>query len=133
MKKKLEVVAAAIIEDGKILCMQRPVDKDLANYWEFPGGKVEAGETHEDALIREIQEELETDIVVDDFVDNSVHEHDFAIIDLTIYTAHFAGTNDWVLTEHQDYKWLKPSELHDLNWPHADRNALKKLSGLDLS
>ena len=66
-KKIIHVVAAAIEKDGKIFCAQRPEGKSLGGFWEFPGGKLEAGESPEQALIREIQEELNSEIEIISF------------------------------------------------------------------
>ena len=76
-KKIIHVVAAAIEKDGKIFCAQRPEGKSLGGFWEFPGGKLEAGESPEQALIREIQEELNSEIEIISFVNEASYDYDF--------------------------------------------------------
>ena len=81
-KKIINVVAAAIEKDGKIFCAQRPEGKSLGGYWEFPGGKLEEGESPEEALIREIYEELNSKIEIISFVNEASYDYDFIIEDL---------------------------------------------------
>ena len=76
-KKIINVVAAAIEKDGKIFCAQRPEGKSLGGYWEFPGGKLEEGESPEEALIREIYEELNSKIEIISFVNEASYDYDF--------------------------------------------------------
>ena len=82
-KKIISVVAAAIEKDGKIFCAQRPEGKSLGGYWEFPGGKLEQGETPEEALIREIKEEFDSEIEIVSFINEASHEYDFGIVTMT--------------------------------------------------
>lgn len=126
MKKTIQVVGAVIHKNNKILCAKRPADKSLANYWEFPGGKIELGETDREALEREIQEELRCDIKVHDKIITTVHEYDFGIISLTTFDCELIEGLP-TLTEHQEIKWLEASQLDQLEWAPADIPAVEKI------
>lgn len=127
MAKLIEVVGAVIVRDGRVLCAQRGSGSALAGKWEFPGGKVEVGESPHDALVRELTEELLCDVVVGDLLTTTVHEYDFATISLTTFMCELRE-GDPVLTEHQDAVWLAPDELHALDWAPADLPAVALLS-----
>ncbi|MCM3088598.1 (deoxy)nucleoside triphosphate pyrophosphohydrolase [Bhargavaea ginsengi] len=129
MKKNIHVVGAVIWRDGKILCAQRGATKTLAYKWEFPGGKIERGESPEEALIREIQEEMNCDIDVGEQVEHTVHEYEFGFVHLTTFHCELVKDN-WILTEHIDIKWLEPKDLHTLDWAPADIPAIQKLQSL---
>ena len=126
-KKIINVVAAAIEKDGKIFCAQRPEGKSLGGYWEFPGGKLEEGESPEEALIREIYEELNSKIEIISFVNESSYDYDFGtVVTKTFHAKLVCGNLD--LLEHQDSVWLEPSRLKTLNWAPVDRLAVELLS-----
>lgn len=127
MKKNIHVVGAVIWRDGKVLCAQRGATKTLAYKWEFPGGKIEEGETPEAALKREIHEEMDCTIEVGERVEHTVYEYDFGIVHLTTYHCRVVIGKP-KLTEHIDAKWLHPSELHNLDWAPADLPAIEKLA-----
>lgn len=127
MQRNIYVVGAVIVENNKILCAQRGSDQSLPLLWEFPGGKIEAGETHEETLIREIKEELHCDIEVHDKVEHTTHTYDFGIVHLTTYFSKIVKGKP-VLTEHKQIKWLRPRELTELNWAPADIPAIEKLA-----
>ena len=119
--KKIRVVAAIINYKGKILCCQRGTHKFhyLSKKWEFPGGKIELGETEEEALIREINEELELTInSLNHFITVS-HEYDDFEIEMSSY---FAITNepDLKLNDHIDAVWCNISDLNNYDWAEAD-------------
>lgn len=126
MKKHIRVVGAVIVEDGKVLCAQRPADKNLPLKWEFPGGKIEDDESHEDALIRELQEELDCTIEVLDSIDTTVYEYDFGIVELTTYYAKVVEGTVRNL-EHHALRWVERQALHELDWAPADIPAIKKI------
>ena len=125
--KKITVVGAILVEDGKILCAQRGESKSLAYLWEFPGGKIESGESPQEALIRELKEELliEVDVQSEKFEETS-YQYDFGVVNLTTFICLLKkGTPQ--LTEHIAVKWLEPKELDQLEWAPADVPAVEKL------
>ncbi|GAA2006779.1 (deoxy)nucleoside triphosphate pyrophosphohydrolase [Brevibacterium samyangense] len=125
MKKQINVVGAVIMANGEVLCAQRGPGA-LEGYWEFPGGKIEPGEQPEQALAREIREELECEVEVGEHVDTTSYEYDFGIVTLsTYYCTLLSGTP--VLTEHADVRWLAPADMTTLEWAPADVPAVEKI------
>jgi 8-oxo-dGTP diphosphatase len=113
--KTIEVVAAIIIHEGRILCVKRgPAKYDyISGKWEFPGGKVEVGETKKVALMREIKEELHMDITVDTFF--TTVQHAYPDFHLTMHSFLCScATNDLTLTEHTDFKWIGRERMFQL-------------------
>lgn len=132
MMKEIEVVAAVIQHEGKIFCAQRGTNAKeyLAYKYEFPGGKTETGETHEAALIREIDEELNWVIQVDEPLITVHHTYpDFKII-MHAFLCTPLDLN-FRLNEHMDYVWLPISELYALDWAAADLPIIDQLSYLE--
>ncbi len=127
MKKNIHVVGAVIFKDGKILCAQRGTEKSLPLLWEFPGGKIEEGEKPEDALKREIKEEMRCTIEIGEQIEHTVYEYDFGIVHLTTYYCKLVE-GEPVLTEHAAIKWLAPVELPALEWAPADIPAIEKIA-----
>ena len=126
MKKEVNVVGAIVVRDGQILCARRGLDGTLAGMWEFPGGKIEAGESPSEALAREIEEELLCTVQVGDQVESTTYVYDFAIVTLTtFYCVLVKGEPD--LTEHTELKWLPPQSLGELEWAPADVPAVEKI------
>ncbi|WP_284652476.1 (deoxy)nucleoside triphosphate pyrophosphohydrolase [Flavobacterium terrisoli] len=126
--KKIEVVAAVISHNNKILCVQRGDSKYdyIAFKYEFPGGKVEENETNEEALLREIREELSIDIKIDSKYLTVNHEYpDFTLIMHSFLCS--CNNPELQLTEHIDYKWLKNTDLKSLDWAAADVPIVDKL------
>lgn len=121
-----EVVGAVIVKDGKILAAQRPEDKSLGGYWEFPGGKVEENEDFKVALRRELEEEMSCKIEVHDYIIRSVYNYDFGDIALTTFICTLKE-NEPILNEHQAIKWLSIEELDSVEWAPADEEALRIL------
>ena len=124
--KQIEVVAAIIYNsEGRIFATQRGYG-DYKDWWEFPGGKMEVGETPEEALKREIWEELETRIVVERLVETV--EWDYPQFHLTMhcYLCH-VESGHLELKEHEAAKWLNKEELESVNWLPADRDLVRKL------
>ena len=128
--KQLEVVAGIIICAGEILCLQRSVAKyDYISYkFEFPGGKIEQGETPVVALKRELQEELELALEVreQDFFMEIRHSYPDFAIHMVSYICQVPNKG-FKLKEHKGYKWMKPSELGELEWLPADVAIVEKL------
>ena len=125
-----DVVAALIWKDGRFLACQRPAHKARALLWEFVGGKVEADESREDALIRECLEELGVTVKPLDVFMEVVHEYPDITIRLILYNAEIAsGTIQ--LIEHNDAKWLKPSEIPSYQFCPADKEILERIMKLN--
>lgn len=126
--KTINVVAAIIKKDDKVFATQRGYG-EFKGGWEFPGGKIEVGETPEDALIREIKEELDTKISVDQFV--TTVDYDYPNFHLTMQCFLCSVTEGTLtLLEHNDAKWLNMKHIDDVSWLPADIevvNELKKL------
>ena len=116
---RISVVGAVILSDRKILSAQREFGQTLGGLWEFPGGKVEAGESLEEALIREIREELEADILIVRKICTTTHEYDFAIVELTTFLCKLQSIG-LKNKEHQEIKWLTNDDLGNREWAPAD-------------
>ena len=124
MKKHLDVVGAVIVRDGSVLCAQRGPAGALPGMWEFPGGKVEVGESPRGALEREILEELGCRVRVGEEVTSTTHEYDFATISLTTFFCELVeGVPE--LSEHESMEWRSPDEFQVLNWAPADIPAVQ--------
>lgn len=120
--KSIEVVAAVIERDGKIFATQRGYG-EYKDWWEFPGGKIEPGETQCDALKREIMEELNTEINIDKFL--LTINYDYPNFHLTMHCflcSVISGNLE--LLEHENARWLSPSELKSVEWLPADIEVL---------
>ena len=119
--KKFSVVAAVITDDsGRMLVTQRGTGMRFTGKWEFPGGKVEEGESLESALKREILEELMLKIDIKEQILKWQYSYPFAIIDFTAYRA-TVSSGELKLVEHMSSKWVRPgSELSRLDWVPAD-------------
>ena len=125
----VEVVAALIWDNGKFMICQRPAHKARALLWEFVGGKVEPGETKEQALIRECQEELAITLSVGDVFMDVVHEYPDITIQLTLFNATIAEGVPQKL-EHNDIRWITPSEIPNYNFCPADKEILEKINSI---
>ena len=126
--KKIDVVAAIIQYGEETLCVQRGAAKldYISKKYEFPGGKIEAGETKESAIIREIKEELHLDIIEPKFFNTVNHQYPDFYITMHSFICR-VECKGITLTEHIDQKWLKIDELHKLDWAAADIPIVKKL------
>ena len=125
----VEVVAALIWDKDKFMICQRPAHKTRALLWEFVGGKVEPGETKEQALIRECQEELAITLSVDDVFMDVVHEYPDITVHLTLFNATIAEGVPKKL-EHHDIQWITVDEIDQYHFCPADTEILLKLSCL---
>ena len=126
--KKIEVVAAIIYKDGEYFATQRGYG-EFEGMWEFPGGKIEPGESRESALKREIQEELGVDIVIENILCTT--EYDYSSFHLTMhcYLCSIAS-GEIELREHKSARWLRPEELGSVEWLPADKDVISRLNNL---
>ena len=121
-----EVVAALIREGDKFMICQRPAHKARGFLWEFVGGKVESGETKEQALIRECREELAVTLAVGDMFIDVIHEYPDITVHLTLFHATIAEGVPQKL-EHNDIRWITPEEIPEYGFCPADEEILKKI------
>lgn len=126
-KREIEVVGAAIMDDdGRVLIVRRNPGDTGGGRWEFPGGKIDPGETAEEALVREIREELSVEIEELRDLGRVRHEYDHTVIHLRVYRARIrSGTIR--LTDHDALEWLAPEKLDPLRLIEADRPFVQRL------
>ncbi len=124
--KLTEVVAALIWDENKFMICQRPAHKTRGLLWEFVGGKVEAGETKEAALIRECREELDVTITVRDTFMDVIHEYPDITVHLTLFNAEISEGEPKKL-EHNDIRWITPHEIPCFEFCPADEEILTKI------
>jgi 8-oxo-dGTP diphosphatase len=122
----ISVVAAVIERDDHFFLTRRQAGTHLEGLWEFPGGKVDAGESHADALRREIREELDADVDVHDLVFEITHEYPDRIVALYFYRCALTGTPRPLLE--QEMRWVARRELRSLGFPPADAELIALLS-----
>jgi len=123
--KSIEVVAGIIKDGDKIFATQRGYG-DFKDGWEFPGGKMEPGETPEQAIARELKEELAVDVNVGEFL--CTVDYDYPTFHLTMHCFYCSVIGgELTLLEHEAAKWLKTTELHSVNWLPADVEVVKAL------
>lgn len=124
--KTLEVTAAIIRQNGKVLICQRPADKNCGLLWEFPGGKIEAGETGEQCIVRECQEELGITLNVERELTDITYEYPDRIVHLHFYLCHVAaGVPE--KKEHNALAWIAPDEVDQYEFCPADKAMISKL------
>ena len=121
-----EVVAALIWQGDKFMICQRPAHKARGLLWEFVGGKVEPGETKEQALIRECREELAVTLSVGDVFMDVVHEYPDLMVHLTLFNATIAEGEPQKM-EHNDIKWITPSEIPNFEFCPAEKEILARI------
>lgn len=129
MKKHITVAAAVIIRDGRVFSAKRSDRGELAGTWEFPGGKLEPGELAEQALVREIHEELDSTIEILEPL--MVVEHEYCTFTITMHAflcRLVAGS--LTLSEHTDSRWLALDELESVGWAAADIPIMETVKGL---
>lgn len=124
---RIEVVAAVFVQEGEVLACKRAPGKSAAGKWEFPGGKIDDGETPELALVREIQEELGVSISIGDLVDRSVTKVGEAEIDLACYLVSSVDTPT-TSTDHDEMRWVPINSLGSLDWAAPDLPAVAMIS-----
>ena len=123
--KNIQVVAAIIIDNNKIFATQRGYG-DFKDGWEFPGGKIEEGETPEEALIREIKEELDTTINVNKKIVTVEYDYPNFHLSMDCFICNILE-GDLVLKEHEASKWLSKDELYSVDWLPADKGIIEKI------
>jgi len=123
--KTIKVVAAIIIEDGKVFATQRGYG-DFKGGWEFPGGKVEPDETPQEALVREIREELETEIEVGELLDTIEYDYPKFHLSMDCFICKIKS-GDLLLKEHKAAKWLTKEILYSVEWLPADLGLIEKV------
>lgn len=123
--KTINVVAAVIFKDGKVFATQRGYG-EFKDGWEFPGGKVEPGESPEDALRREIREELEVEVSVGNLIDTIEYDYPAFHLSMKCFACTIAGGSLHLL-EHEAAKWLTSTQLGSVNWLPADVTLIPKI------
>ena len=129
MRRKIRVVGAMIEQDGRYLITQRPASASLPLLWEFPGGRVEAGETDQAALARELLEEMGVRVAVGDRVIHVEHAYEEYDIDFCVYRCRLVS-GEVRHTRIHDHRWVRPDELDQYEFPPADEKSIAQLLGL---
>ena len=123
--KVVNVVCAIIVHEGKILGTQRGYG-DFAGGWEFPGGKIEPGELPEDAVRRELKEELDLEVEVGQLFDTVEYDYPTFHLSMQCFLCTM-GDGEFVLKEHEDARWLDHDTVEEVEWLPADEGLIKKL------
>lgn len=126
--KTINVVAAVIMKEGKVFATQRGYG-EFKDGWEFPGGKVEAGESPEEALRREIREELEVEVNVGDLIDTIEYDYPAFHLSMKCYACTIDGGSPHLL-EHEAARWRSADQLDSVAWLPADITLIPKIAGL---
>lgn len=121
------MVAGVFLREGRVLCCRRPPGRSAAGLWEFPGGKVEPGEDHAGALVRELAEELGVEVVVTDLVDRTSTAVAGATVDLVVHLVE--PRDDWPRSslDHDRMAWVRVADLDGLDWAEPDWPAVRIL------
>lgn len=123
--KTIKVVAAVIHDKGRVLATQRGYG-DMKGGWEFPGGKIEEMETPQEALVREIKEELDTDIAVGELIDTIEYDYPTFHLSMDCFWCEIVS-GDLVLKEHEAVRWLDKESINDVGWLPADEVIVKAI------
>lgn len=123
---KRQVIAAILEKDGRILIAKRKRGTALGGKWEFPGGKLEPGETPQNCLKRELKEEFDIEAEIGNFFCSSKFKYNFIPIELLVYKARYVS-GELKLREHDDIKWVNPWELSGYDFMDADKPVVRKL------
>ena len=129
-KKIIKVAGVAIIDQdkNKVLAGKRNADRLVGGMWKFPGGKIEKGETPQEAAKRELKEEFHDEVQIGPQLGETVsYEYDFGIVKLTVFFAKLL-TNNFDLVAHSEVEWLSADEVQKLNWAPADAPLVKELA-----
>jgi 8-oxo-dGTP diphosphatase len=127
--RHVRVVAAVIAKDDRYLITQRRPAAVLAGLWEFPGGKVEEGETDAAALLREVRERVGVDVTVGACIARRTHDYDGYSVDLALYQATIVGASEPRPVRVADCKWVKSTEFEKFRFPAADQATMDLLLG----
>ena len=125
-KAIIEVAAALVFRNGKLLITRRHADAHLGGLWEFPGGKREAGETFETCLKRELMEELGIEVSVEDLIESLTHEYTEKTVHLEFYRCRWIR-NEPRMLDCAGFKWVSAEELKEQEFPAADARLIEKL------
>jgi 8-oxo-dGTP diphosphatase len=123
----IKVTAAILEKDGRVFIAQRKSKDYLAGKWEFPGGKIEAGETPEECLAREMKEEFDIEVSVGEFLGSNIHHYDHISIELMAYRTFWDG-GQITSTDHMDYRWVVVEQLPEFDFAPADRPFADRLT-----
>lgn len=126
--KTIRVVAAIIVKDGKVFATQRGYG-EFKDGWEFPGGKIETGETPQEALVREIREELDTEVAVGDLLDTVEWDYPAFHLSMDCFVCSIVS-GDLHLREHEAARWLSKDQLYDVEWLPADVRLIPQIEQL---
>lgn len=124
----VQVVAGIVIKDDAILISQRPLHKHMGGLWEFPGGKVQPGESHPSALVRELEEELNITVKVGSLFYQVEHQYPEISVHLFFYLSEITSGEPKSL-EANPFQWVTASQLSDFKFPPADAELISRLSG----
>lgn len=121
----IKVVAGILKKNDKIMIARKREGKPLAGMWEFPGGKIEEGETPEESLVRELMEEMKIKVKVLDYVDESIYDYGDNVVSLKGYVVQIEE-GEIVLSDHDKYEWVSPEEAYEYGLAPADVPLLDK-------
>ncbi|WP_275298432.1 (deoxy)nucleoside triphosphate pyrophosphohydrolase [Clostridium sp. YIM B02555] len=122
----IDVVAAILTKEDRILIAKRKEDKSQGGLWEFPGGKVEPGEEPEESLVRELKEEMEIEVAVKEHVADSIYDYGNIQVRLIAFKAEILS-GDIILNDHSEYRWILISEMDNFIFAPADIPIVEKL------
>jgi len=129
--KLLLVAACALVDaDGRVLITERPAGKSMAGLWEFPGGKVEEGETDAHALAREVRERVGVEVTVGACIGRRTHDYDGYSVDLALYQASIVGNAEPTAVRVADCRWVTSGEFEKYRFPAADQATMDLLLGI---
>ena len=126
------VTAAILINDEKVIIAKRKSTGKLPNKWEFPGGKIEINETPEQCLKREMKEEFDIDVSVDEYLGSSVYHYDHISIELLAYRTYWEG-GEIDLKDHDEFKWVSLEQLAEFDFAPADMVFVEKLQNGEIA
>lgn len=125
--KTIEVVAAVIYDENNNFLIAKRKGGEFDGMWEFPGGKIEKGETHKQALIRELKEELSIDVKIENFIKTIEYSYDTFYLIMHVYKTRIIS-KEILLNVHSDLKWINKNNIKNINWVPADVLLLDEIS-----